>query len=89
VTALAEAYKASGARGRDALLLQKLVPVFNLLAGTLREIKIDRLVVLGQGSGAGGASPLTSIIATNEQVRAATGVDLVAAARGRLAGTAE
>ena len=89
VTALAEAYKASGVRGRDALLLQKLVPVFDLLAGTLREIQIDRLVVLGQGSGAGGTSALKSIIATNEQVRAATGVDLVAAARGRLAGTAE
>ncbi len=37
VTALAEAYKASGVRGRDALLLQKLVPVFDHLASTLRE----------------------------------------------------
>jgi len=89
VTALAEAYKASGARGRDALLLQKLVPVFNLLAGTLRDIQVDRLVVLGQSSGAGSTSALKSILGTNEQVRALTGVDLVAAARGRLGGTAE
>jgi flotillin len=89
VTALAEAYKASGARGRDALLLQKLVPVFNLLAGTLREIKVDRLVVLGQGSAPGNTSAAKSIIATNEQIRAVMGVDLVAAARGRLGGTAE
>jgi flotillin len=89
VTALAEAYKASGARGRDALLLQKLVPVFNLLAGTLREIQVDRLVVLGQGSVAGSTSAAKSIIATNEQLRAVMGVDLVAAARGRLGGTAE
>jgi flotillin len=89
MTALAEAYKASGARGRDALLLQKLVPVFDQLAGTLRAIQVDRLVVLGSGSGPGGASALKSIITANEQVRAATGVDLVAAARGRLGGTAE
>ncbi len=86
VTALAEAYKASGARGRDALLLQKLGPVFEQLTGTLKDIKVDRLVVLGAGGGgAGAASVGASIIAANEQVRAATGVDLVAAARGRLA----
>jgi flotillin len=89
MTALAEAYKASGARGRDALLLQKLIPVFDQLAGTLRAIQIDRLVVLGSGSAAGAGSALKSIITTNEHVRAATGVDLVAAARGRLGGTAE
>jgi flotillin len=86
MTALAEAYKASGARGRDALLLQKVLPVFEHLAGTLREMKVDRLVVLGSGVGAGAGSALRSIIATNEQVRAATGVDLVEAARGRLGG---
>jgi flotillin len=86
MTALAEAYKASGARGRDALLLQKVLPVFEQLAGTLREMKVDRLVVLGSGGGAGASSALRSIIAANEQVRAATGVDLVDAARGRLGG---
>ena len=89
VTALAEAYKASGVRGRDALLLQKLVPVFEQLAGTIKEIKVDRLVVLGQGSGAGGPAAVRSLLSTNEQLRAATGVDLVAVARGRLGGTAE
>ena len=89
MTALAEAYKASGARGRDALLLQKVIPVFDQLAGTLRAIQVDRLVVLGSQGGASGASALRSIIAGNEQVRAATGVDLVAAARGRIGGSAE
>jgi flotillin len=85
VTALAEGYKASGPRGRDALLLQKLVPVFEHLTGTLKDIKVDRLVVLGGNSGGSSASLGVSLIAANEQVRAATGVDLVAAARGRLA----
>jgi flotillin len=80
VTALAEAYKASGVRGRDALLLQKLVPVFDQLASTLREIKVDRLVVLGGGAGNGGGSVVKALIGANEQVRAATGVDLAGAA---------
>jgi flotillin len=88
VTALAEAYKASGVRGRDALLLQKLVPVFDQLASTLREITVDRLVVLGPGNGADGTSAVRSLVSANEQVRAATGVDLVAAARARM-GSAE
>jgi len=87
VTALSEAYKASGVNGRDALLLQKLVPVFDQLAGTLRDIKVDRLVVLGARSG-GGDTTARALVTANEQVRAVTGVDLVAAARGRL-GSAE
>ena len=74
VTALAEAYRASGVRGRDALLLQKLVPVFEQLASTLRDIKVDRLVVLGSGSGSPAASAVRSILTANEQVRAAAGV---------------
>jgi flotillin len=89
LTALAEAYRSSGVRGRDALLLQKLVPVFEQLTGTLGDVKVDRLVVLGgpaAGTGAGAVG--ASIIAANEQIRAVTGVDLVAAARGRMAAPA-
>ncbi len=91
VTALAEAYRSSGVRGRDALLLQKLVPVFDQLASTLREIQVDRLVVLGGGAdGEGGA--VKALIAAGEQVRAATGVNVAAAAAaaiGKARGTAE
>lgn len=82
VTAMAAAYRVAG--GRDALLMQKLVPVFEQLASTLKDIKVDRLVVLGAlGAGRNG-SLATSILALNEQLRAATGVDLVAAARAHL-----
>ncbi len=88
VTALAEAYRASGTRGRDALLLQKLGPVFDKLTGTLRDLKVNRLSVIGQGGAAGANGTMRAIVTANEQVRAATGVDLVAAARGRI-GTAE
>jgi flotillin len=72
---LAEAYRQSGPRARDALVLQKLVPVFDQLAGTLQEFKVDRLTVLGAGGSSnsfGGA-----VVSANEQIRAATGVDLM------------
>jgi len=86
VTAMAASYRMQG--GRDALLMQKLVPVFEQLAGTLKDIKVDRLVVLGS---AGGRTPsvVGSVVSANEQLRAATGIDLVAAARDRLAGAAD
>jgi flotillin len=91
VTALAEAYKTSGAKGRDALLLQKLVPVFDKLTGTLRDLKVNRLSVLGQAGGPQAGvlgSGARALVTAAEQVKAATGVDLVAAARGRM-GAAE
>ena len=87
VTALSEAFKSSGARGREALLLQKIVPVFDQLASTLREIKVDRLVVLGPALSANdspGTLTVNSIISGGEQIRAATGVDLLAAAKARI-----
>jgi hypothetical protein len=71
-------------------LLQKLVPVFDHLTSTLRDLQIDRLVVLGSNSGNGAGAPgIKSVLSANEQLRAATGVDLMAAAKGRLGGTAE
>jgi len=72
---LATAYKASGTAARDALLLQKLVPLFEQLTSTMRGIKIDRLTVLGAQNGTLGATLLNA----NEQLRAATGVDVVGA----------
>ncbi|HKA86933.1 MAG TPA: SPFH domain-containing protein [Haliangiales bacterium] len=79
LASLAEAYKGSGAGARDALLLQKLVPVFDQLTSTMRDIKVDRLTVLG--TSANGGSLGAAAIGANEQIRAATGVDLVAAAK--------
>jgi flotillin len=91
LTKLAASYKESGVRARDALLLQKLVPVFEQLTGTMKDMKIDRLTILGQpggggggsvgGGGGGGGSVGLSVLTASEQIKAATGVDLVAAAR--------
>ena len=81
LASLATAYQAAGPRAHDALLLQKLLPVFQGLTSTMKELKIDRLTVIGGGQGGAGLGLLSG----NEQIRAATGVDLLQAAR-RLAG---
>jgi hypothetical protein len=41
---------------------------------------VDRLVVLGGGAGNGGGSVIKALIGANEQVRAATGVDMAGTA---------
>jgi flotillin len=79
---LGEAYKISGTAARDALLLQKLTPVFESLTSTLKDIKIERLTVLG-GAGQAGNALGATVINANEQIRAATGVDVM---RGLRAG---
>ena len=57
--------------------MQKLLPVFSELTGTMKAIKVDRLTLLG-GASTGSGTPLgAQVVAVNEQVRAATGVDLV------------
>lgn len=79
---LGEAYKTSGPAARDALLLQKLTPIFDSMTSTLKNLKIARLTVLG-GAGQGGAALGATVINANEQIRAATGVDVM---RGLRAG---
>ncbi|HNI60436.1 MAG TPA: SPFH domain-containing protein [Pseudomonadota bacterium] len=79
LVSLSQAYQAGGRSARESLLLQKLLPVFSELTGTMKAIKVDRLTLLGGASGgSGGGTPLgAQVVAVNEQVRAATGVDLV------------
>ncbi|MEI8254964.1 MAG: hypothetical protein WCJ30_04755, partial [Deltaproteobacteria bacterium] len=87
LTALAQAYKNAGPRARDALLLQKLVPIFEQLTSTMKDIHVDRLTVLGIGgnnAGNGAASLGATLLSANEQVRASTGVDLLGAVGVRL-----
>lgn len=83
---LAQSYHRGGASARDVLLMQKLVPLFHSLAGTIGELKIDRLTVLPRQTGDdGGGRPLGArLVDANEQVKAATGVDLSKALRDHL-----
>jgi flotillin len=78
---LGEAYKSSGPSARDALLLQKLTPVFEQLISTLKDLKVGRFTVLGAGTGANGLG--AALVTAGEQIRAATGVDVL---RGLRAG---
>jgi flotillin len=75
---LAAQYRESGGRATEALLLQKLGPIFEQLASTMQAVKVERLTVLGgqQGTPQLGAA----LFAASEQVKAATGLDLLAAA---------
>ena len=78
LTRIAGTYQQGGTSSRDVLLMQKLVPLFERLAGTIGELRIDRLTVLPHGATAGpGEGTLGArLVDANEQIRAVTGVDL-------------
>ncbi|MCB9595437.1 MAG: flotillin family protein [Sandaracinaceae bacterium] len=78
LASLATTYRASGSAGRDVLLMQKLVPMLRKVSGTIGDIKVDKLTVIGNGNGSSnGSSDLaTTLVRANEQVKAATGVDI-------------
>jgi len=82
---LAASYRSSGTTGRDVLLMQKLVPLLESVTSTIGNLKIDKVTVLPAGQGGGGGGSLGgSLVVANEQVRAATGVDLAGALRKKL-----
>jgi flotillin len=81
LTRIAGTYQQGGTSSRDVLLMQKLVPLFERLAGTIGDLRIDRLTVLPRGttSGEGNSEDAglgARLLDANEQVRAVTGVDL-------------
>jgi flotillin len=86
LTDLATAYRGQGNSGRDVLLMQKLVPVLQQVAGTIGQLHVDRLTVIGNGGGGSGSGGdlAAKLIATNEQIKAATGVDVAQAMRAKL-----
>jgi hypothetical protein len=67
--------------------MQKLIPLIQRVVEPLSALRIDRLTVVGGGTN--DESPLAGkLIGTNEQVKAATGVDLAKVLRERLGGGA-
>jgi flotillin len=79
---LATTYRQGG--GREVLLMQKLVPLLNQVTGTIQDLKVDRLTVIGGGAmNGGGGSLATQLVNANEQVKAATGVDVAGVFRER------
>jgi len=72
---LVEAYRGGGRAARDVLTLQNLIPLLSQVAGSEHPLTIKKLTVLPPDGGAGSELARTAIGA-NEQIRAATGVDL-------------
>ncbi|HJK89930.1 MAG TPA: SPFH domain-containing protein, partial [Polyangiaceae bacterium LLY-WYZ-15_(1-7)] len=88
---LATSYRGQGNAGRDVLLMQKLVPVLQQVAGTIQQLRVDRLTVIGGGdSGLGGSAGAAggggkgaglgglagTLVSAQEQIKAATGIDV-------------
>ena len=89
LTDLGRTYTAAGEKARDALLMQKLVPVLEMLSSTVSQLKVDRMTVLGtQGDAPEGRALAELLVDSNEQIKAATGVDLGQALRSKLSPSA-
>jgi len=73
-------YRQGGAAARDALVLQKMMPLLGQITGSERPLEVARMTVLPSGPGASG-DLARHAIAANEQLKAVTGVDLAQLAR--------
>lgn len=87
---IANSWRTVGGSARQVFLMQKVDELMRIVMGTVGELKVEKLTLLG-GMGAvageGSASELTGrIIATNEQLKAVSGVDLLRAVRDRVTG---
>jgi flotillin len=71
-----EAFKASGDAAREVLALQQVIPLLAEVSGARRSLVVQRVSVLPEGGTTDGGSLARSAIATAEQIKAATGLDL-------------
>ena len=80
--ALVEEYKKAGGAAREVLVFQKLLPLVGAISGGDKKVVIRKLTVLPVEHGDGSsASWARKAIATAEQLRAATGIDVGAMAK--------
>ncbi len=77
---LVQAYNVGGSGAREVLALQNLLPLLANVAGAHHALSIRKLSVLPSSSAAG-AELARSAIGATEQIRAATGVDLMGVAK--------
>jgi flotillin len=98
MTEIANTWREVGSSARSVFLMQKVADLTRIVMGTVKGLKVEKLTVLGgiggtsgavNGAGFNGATlpaDLTGrLIAANEQIKAATGVDLAAALQARAA----
>ena len=85
LTDIAERYNTSGRAGRDILLMQKLVPLMTKISGSMGDLKVDRLTVLGRNDGAGEGDDIAGkLVSYGEQIKAATGIDVPGLVKSKL-----
>jgi flotillin len=87
---IAGAWHDVGDNARNVFLMQKVDTLMKQVMQTVSGLKVEKLTVLGGigGGGVAGGGDLTGkVIAASEQLKAATGVDLLGAVRDRMAGT--
>lgn len=84
---IAAAWRRAGANARQVFLMQKVDELMRIVMGTVSDLKVDKLTVLGAlGGASGNGDGITGrVIAASEQLKAATGVDLLGAVRDRAA----
>jgi flotillin len=85
---IANTWRDVGSSARNVFLMQKVADLTRIVMGTVKGLKVEKLTVLGGvGGGNGGDAGLPDLtgrlIAANEQIKAATGVDLASALRPR------
>ena len=87
MTEIAGTWREVGPSARNVFLMQKVADLTRIVMGTVKTLKIEKLTVLGGIGGASGGAGLGAreltgrLIAANEHIKAATGVDLAAALR--------
>ena len=81
-----EAYAAAGEGAREVMMLQQVMPLLAQVAGAAQKLTIDKVSVLPAGQVAGDGLA-RAVIGASEQIKAATGVDLAAAAQRRVEGS--
>jgi flotillin len=87
---IATTWRRVGDNARQVFLMQKVDGLMRIVMSSAGDLKVDRLTVLGGiggNGGNGGSSDLAGkLIAMSEQLKAATGLDMVQAVRERVAG---
>jgi flotillin len=86
---IATSWRRVGDNARQVFLMQKMDQLMRIVMSAAGDLKVDRLTVLGSSGGGQSGSDLASkLISLSEQLKAATGVDVVGTLRDRLAGMA-
>jgi flotillin len=77
---LVDSYRKGGTAAREVLALQSLLPMVGAISGARLPTQISKIAVLPQG---GNDSLTRGLIGANEQIKAATGLDLASLAQRR------